>query len=96
MRTIFDTKLIVFQDTENQDSYYGMTQEEVEHKVKLMRQYGKTYEREMPTDLTIKARPMVSTGEINKQGMSVSNENKDVLIDFPIYRIHWVLLRIMN
>lgn len=95
MRKLFIVKgdYPIFTDSQNEDRFYCMTNKTVEEKNKVLEKYD-CYEEDIPPSYTIKAYRVEKAGT-NEENIDLYDRIPEAIVDFPIYRIKWIFLKLV-
>jgi hypothetical protein len=95
-RKIFktDDKSYIFEDRDNPNSFYCMDYETLQQEIKIISEF-ENKEENVPDDSFIYVFPIHNTGEID-HFCDVYEISSNELIKFPINRINWIWLQIIN
>lgn len=89
-----DSNSIIFKDSESETSFYRMTEDVLQKKMEITAKYGRR-ELNVPDEFTIKVSPLRKV-ESKDNFTDIYRPSDNELIDFPINRIEWMLIRITN
>lgn len=89
-----DIHSIIFKDSESETSFYRMTEDVLQEKMKITAKYGRK-ELNVPDEFKIKVSPLRKVAS-KDNFTDIYRPSDSELIDFPINRIEWMIIRIAN